>query len=114
MEESGGVDGELAYELAVDEHVAGLSGDDDGGGLMVVFGADGDPVAAPGCTGAVDDFDSVDAGGSVEGMVVGSALGFGLPDVGWDAPVEAAVGSGMVVDDEELVELFLKFEYGAG
>ena len=47
-------------------------------------------------------------------MVVGSALGFGLADVGWDAPVEAAVGSGMVVDDEELVELFLKFEYGAG
>ena len=70
-----GVEGVLADQLPGDEDVTGGAGDDDGGGLAVVFGTDGDLVALPDADGAAKDSNPVGGGGLTEGRFLGPALG---------------------------------------
>ena len=60
---------EVSDEVAGDEDVAGEAGDDDGCGVPVVDGADGDRVALVDVADAVDDGDPVDVGGGADGPV---------------------------------------------
>src|SRR4051812_26293830 len=78
---SGGVEGELAGEVSLDEYVAGGAGDDGEGALAVVAGADGDAVAAAGGDDAAVDGAVVDGGECGDRPVGGAVLGGGGPDV---------------------------------
>src|SRR4051812_38688334 len=84
-----------------------MSGDDDGGGLVVVDAADGDAVSA-GPHDAVVDGVVEHLGGAGEWLGGGSASGCGGEDGGGGAATEAAVGAVVVVVGDELVELGLE------
>jgi hypothetical protein len=106
---AGGVELEVADESAGDEHVTGHAGDDHGGGLVVVDGSDGDGVALVDVTDASGDGDSVGESGGAEGTVRWAGFGGEGVDGGGGFPADGPVGSLVVVDVDEGVELGLEF-----
>ncbi len=103
-----GVEGELSDEVALVEDVAVESGDDGGDGVTDVGGTEGDVVSAADADDSVgSDFELAYVGWLVEGTVSWSGFGGCGVNVCGDAPVEAAVGSGVVVDVGKPVELCL-------
>lgn len=111
---AGGIEVELAGELTGDEYVTVGAGDDHGCLLVVVGSTDSDAVLAVDVSDAVVDGYPVDFGGGVERLVDGSGFGVGVEHVDRGETVEAAVGSVMVVDEGELVELVLEIMDGFG
>lgn len=105
---------EVSDESPGDEDVAGEAGDDDGGWLAVVGGADGDGVFLVDVADAVVDGDSVDAGGSAEGSVCWSCFGGLFPDGGGGFASYGSVGPLVVVVVTEDIELGLEFFDGGG
>ena len=104
-----GVEGELSDELPLVEDVAGETGNDDGDGVPDVGGTEGDVVTGTDADDSVGaHFEVAYVGGLVEGTVSGSGFGGGGVNLGGDTPVEAAMGTGVVVDVGELVELCLQ------
>ena len=107
-----GVELEVSDESAGDEDVAGEAGDDDGGLLVVVFGSDGDCVGFVDVADTIVDGDSVDAGGGPDGTVSWPGFWGDGVDAGGCFAAYGPVGSLVVVDVAEYVELGLELVEG--
>jgi len=105
---------ELSFELTVDEDVAGVSGDDDGGGLVVVGGADGDGVGLVDVADTIVDGDVVGVGGGSERPVGWPGFRGLFPDGGGGFAADGPVGTLVVVVVAEDIELGLEFFEAGG
>jgi hypothetical protein len=115
-----GVDDVFAEDFAgvAVEHGDGVGVDEDGDGLTFVGGADAEVVHAAGAPEAdlAEVVDVVIADAVVRSVVLGrwGGLDGGGIGVGWGGAVEGRMGSGLVVDAGEGVQLGLQFGDGGG
>jgi len=110
---AGGVDVESAEEPGGSEEAEFVAAGDDEDVLAGMVGADADSVALP-ADGTADRDEAQLGVGWCRDRFGGCRSGAGCPAFEWGRAVQGAVGSALVVEVEEPVELGLKLGDGPG